>query len=68
VLARICAALGIAPDPQAFRHAGRKVLASRKDSSGLRHLLPGIRARLAPAYAELRRDWPEVAAALGAKD
>jgi hypothetical protein len=68
VLARICAVLGIAPDAKAFRHAGRKVLASRKDSGGLRHLLPEIRARLAPAYAALRRDWPDVAAALGAKD
>ena len=62
VLRRICRFLGIPGRPELFPAARRRINAGRAELAVFATLLPEIRARLAPAYAALEREWPRLAA------
>lgn len=64
VLGRLCRFLGLPGRATLFPAAHARVNAGRGDRDAFRHLLPELRARLAPAYAALERDWPEAASRL----
>ena len=64
VLRRISAFLGVPAGPRSFPKAGQAVMVGRSDRNALAPALPVLREALAPVYARLEAEWPEVAAAL----
>jgi hypothetical protein len=68
VLEGVCGFLGVPAPPGTFARAAERVNAGRGDRNRLAAALPALRAALAPAYAALQAEWPDLARRLAEEE